>query len=540
MQNQADKSIENNRSSSLSSPSSVSKSARSLPVNISGSIVQKHGFLADNRQQSVIQKKLIEAIESKSESTPIQQKSNKTGLPDNLKSGIENLSGHSMDDVKVHYNSDKPAQLNAHAHAQGTNIHIASGQEKHLPHEAWHVVQQKQGRVKPTMQMKGKVNVNDDKGLENEADVMGAKALQLKGFNGGNVVKNLQSNNINHSTNQNQKNTVQRITINNTNFVWLDALVLNTDDPDKFKQDVLGFYQANGSLKKIQKIEQHLGSVATGDDANELSCYQFLTRFVQTKINVQATDDARPADSAVIKKFTHAVVNAREIMIPKAIAKLRPWINLSGTDRSVVEYCFSTNEMGYDLKREAIIKVLNKIKIGLTGAFPISDVSNEVRRIEPNANGFVNPIIDKLNIFVQFTGGRRIHLKFNNSLAETTFTLIHEASHLHANTIDGTNAAGGEAAYIRAKYPRYMDWEASIARGENPAAAKIVRRLVDDPNDPAAAKILKLTMEKGDPTSPEVKAQHTGPREKGMTSDAFNNADSYSLLVYGLNGITPP
>jgi len=85
-----------------------------------------------------------------------------------------------MDDVKVHYNSDKPAQLQAHAYAQGSDIHIASGQEKHLAHEAWHVVQQKQGRVKPTLQMKGKVNVNDDTGLEKEADQMGAKAMQMK------------------------------------------------------------------------------------------------------------------------------------------------------------------------------------------------------------------------------------------------------------------------------------------------------------------------------------------------------------------------
>ena len=77
----------------------------------------------------------------------VTQKQNKTGLPDQLKSGIENLSGYSMDDVKVHYNSGAPAQLNAHAYAQGTNIHIAPGQEKHLPHEAWHVVQQKQGRA---------------------------------------------------------------------------------------------------------------------------------------------------------------------------------------------------------------------------------------------------------------------------------------------------------------------------------------------------------------------------------------------------------
>ncbi len=116
--------------------------------------------------------------------TPMQlqadvgQQENNTGLPDHLKAGIENISGYAMDDVKVHYNSAKPAELQAHAYAQGTDIHVASGQEKHLPHEAWHVVQQKQGRVKPTMQMKGKVNVNDDAALEKEADVMGAKAMQ--------------------------------------------------------------------------------------------------------------------------------------------------------------------------------------------------------------------------------------------------------------------------------------------------------------------------------------------------------------------------
>ncbi|MGV3613335.1 MAG: DUF4157 domain-containing protein [Fluviicola sp.] len=111
------------------------------------------------------------------EEEPIQQKENKTGLPDNLKSGVENLSGHSLDDVKVHYNSSQPASLQAHAYAQGTAIHVAPGQEKHLPHEAWHVVQQKQGRVQPTKQLKGTTNINDDAGLEKEADVMGAKAM---------------------------------------------------------------------------------------------------------------------------------------------------------------------------------------------------------------------------------------------------------------------------------------------------------------------------------------------------------------------------
>lgn len=101
---------------------------------------------------------------------------NNTGLPDNLKLGIENLSGYSMDDIKVHYNSDKPAQLKALAYAQGTDIHIAPGQEQHLPHEAWHVVQQKQGRVQPTILMQG-ANINDNTYLEKEADSMGNNAI---------------------------------------------------------------------------------------------------------------------------------------------------------------------------------------------------------------------------------------------------------------------------------------------------------------------------------------------------------------------------
>lgn len=105
---------------------------------------------------------------------------NHNGLPNQLKAGIESLSGMAMDHVKVHYNSSQPAQLNALAYAQGSDIHIGPGQEKHLPHEAWHVVQQAQGRVRPTKQMKAGVAVNDDKNLEHEADVMGGRAMLVQ------------------------------------------------------------------------------------------------------------------------------------------------------------------------------------------------------------------------------------------------------------------------------------------------------------------------------------------------------------------------
>lgn len=100
---------------------------------------------------------------------------NRTGLPDNLKTGIESLSGISLDDVRVYRNSSEPEGLGARAFARGTDIHVGPGQEPSLPHEAWHVVQQKQGRVRADTMIDGHP-VNTDRSLEQEADRMGGKA----------------------------------------------------------------------------------------------------------------------------------------------------------------------------------------------------------------------------------------------------------------------------------------------------------------------------------------------------------------------------
>jgi len=107
-----------------------------------------------------------------------EEPQNQTDMSDQLKSGLEELSGMNLSSIRVQFNSSKPSQLNAMAFTQGQDIHVGPGQEKHLPHEGWHAVQQMQGRVKPTMQTKG-VSINDDSGLEKEADVMGAKALHM-------------------------------------------------------------------------------------------------------------------------------------------------------------------------------------------------------------------------------------------------------------------------------------------------------------------------------------------------------------------------
>lgn len=107
-----------------------------------------------------------------------------TGLPDDLKSGIESLSGESMEGVKVHYNSAIPIPIKSDAYSQGTDIHIGSEQVKHSPHEKWHVVQQKKERIKPALTTNAEVDINDDHLLENEANAMGSKALQMKSNSG--------------------------------------------------------------------------------------------------------------------------------------------------------------------------------------------------------------------------------------------------------------------------------------------------------------------------------------------------------------------
>jgi hypothetical protein len=108
--------------------------------------------------------------------TPVHAPSAETpgrpGLPEALKAGVERLSGFAMDDVRVHRDSPEPAKLGALAFARGRDIHLGPGQERHLPHETWHVAQQKQGRVKATTQMKGE-ELNDCADLEAEADHVG-------------------------------------------------------------------------------------------------------------------------------------------------------------------------------------------------------------------------------------------------------------------------------------------------------------------------------------------------------------------------------
>lgn len=100
-------------------------------------------------------------------------------LPPTLRAGIERLSGLELSEVRVHRNSPKPAQLDALSYTGGGVIELGPGQDDRLGHEAWHVVQQLQGRVTPTHRAKG-AHVNHDPDLEREADHMAERLAQAQ------------------------------------------------------------------------------------------------------------------------------------------------------------------------------------------------------------------------------------------------------------------------------------------------------------------------------------------------------------------------
>ncbi len=106
------------------------------------------------------------------------KRANKTGIPTPLKEKYEAMSGLSFDDVKVHYNSSSPSRMYAHAYTCGNNVYLAPGQEKHLGHELGHVVQQKQGLVRPDTYING-MPMNTDLRLESQADSFSLSASRL-------------------------------------------------------------------------------------------------------------------------------------------------------------------------------------------------------------------------------------------------------------------------------------------------------------------------------------------------------------------------
>ena len=238
---------------------------------------------------------------------------NNTGMPDNLKAGIENLSGFSMDDVRVHYNSSKPATVQALAYTQGTDIHVAPGQEKHLPHEAWHVAQQMAGRVSPTTNING-MPVNDNAALEHEADVMGEKAVQCKGMKKATSASILSS-----------ANSIQRFPVLPKGYSlipgcrnWKKGCTILRSDPvyDGTKNSTIGKHDEKAeALKEISAEAGNLGNSTRSELKNDESFFAVIPAKYKTSkgssVDLQLTYNFGMGGNGYITKVSRTRTNEK-------------------------------------------------------------------------------------------------------------------------------------------------------------------------------------------------------------------------------------
>jgi hypothetical protein len=191
-----------------SKPKNAPRASRATPrlMAASGGVVQAHVYGGNGALQARLKLwnvKLTaglhpsgEAIQRKGSNgvealrVPLRPKAGGLPLPSEVRTKMETAFSADFSDVRVHIGHEATA-LGAIAYTWGTNIHFAPGQynphtlqgQKLLGHELWHVLQQKQGRVKNPFG--GGVAVVQDHALEAEADRMGIKAAMTQSVRRG-------------------------------------------------------------------------------------------------------------------------------------------------------------------------------------------------------------------------------------------------------------------------------------------------------------------------------------------------------------------
>ena len=274
---------------------------------------------------------------------PVQKEANNTGLPDGLKFGMEQVSGYDLGHVKVNYNSPMRAAVQALAYAQGSDIHLGAGQERHLPHELGHVVQQMRGDVKVTKQFVG-VGINDDVGLERGADRLGERALQCISNKG-------------MDDNKKSMTLPPSIQVNDNKCLEAEADVMGSRALSTDQR--LGIVQWQGivepNIQISKSCDNYKGAVATKPTFQRLSSYP-----IQRAIKVN--DITYNDEFGYLKLF----IKLSEIAYPPVSKleqeKLQKWVITSG-----IKKIFAFNVAEYDSIQELLENlrpVLPEVKSG--------------------------------------------------------------------------------------------------------------------------------------------------------------------------------
>ncbi len=134
---------------------------------------------------------------------PVQMKRNED-LPEDFQTKMESSFGEDFSNVKINKDSKDANELDALAFTQGNNIHFKNGEfdssskngQELIAHELSHVVQQRHRDI-GTTHKENNYDVNDNEGLEKEADINAKKAVN------GEMISNPFSTNQNTNSSPN-------------------------------------------------------------------------------------------------------------------------------------------------------------------------------------------------------------------------------------------------------------------------------------------------------------------------------------------------
>jgi hypothetical protein len=245
----------------------------------------------------------VDETKSKVQSVQIQPDTapNLTGIPDDMKTNFEHRSGFSFNDVRVFYNSDDPARIGALAYTQGNQVHIGPGQEKYLPHELGHVVQQKQGIVRPTHHVNG-LAINNDTVLEKKADLMDDKKSVIK-IDDQNILGVIQKTGV-IQMGPNRATPIIRGTVNMTQYPNYEPAAGQGIECGLIK----------GTFNRNNVTDLH---VAPG--ANLLNDMPPTLRFLDRHLPITAVLNLRPGGGAIVKVVVDVLGRALGSLLPPAL-----------------------------------------------------------------------------------------------------------------------------------------------------------------------------------------------------------------------------
>ena len=141
-----------------------------------------------------IQGKGLDALPT--DTVDVKAKGSGVMLPEEVRAKMEAALGMDFSEVRIHV-GPQAASVGALAFTRGLDIFFAPGHyqpwsregQELLAHELTHVVQQSEGRAGASREVDG-VPINDEAGLEREADLMGAQVARDEQVRDGNINPN--------------------------------------------------------------------------------------------------------------------------------------------------------------------------------------------------------------------------------------------------------------------------------------------------------------------------------------------------------------